>query len=283
MKQKRLSRAGSAFELRILHLTANQAADSSNPIQSMRAGILDGILMTDVFSLQECQAIRQQLADNTNGMIKSNFPDVMRSFFLGLNLNLAEDYFSHYWSEASRFNDQVENLLSGIGGLQKRVLELLSSLYGGLRFSAPPGPSGDTEHMITTFRCHMEGGFIPAHFDNEQNRRSSYKFLNTQIRGDLFSFVLVFGAPIGGGQLEIFDYRRGSRVFHMNGGAEDAQHIDLTGVASQSFSLQPGSMLIFNSGQLLHRLNPIEGSTPRWTACSFMSESKDGSCVYLWG
>jgi hypothetical protein len=283
MEQRIHSYLRGTSELRILHLTASQAAITGNPIKSMRAGILDGILLTDVFSRGECQAIRQQLEENIHGMIKSDFPDVMRSFFLGLNLNLAEDYFSTYWSEASRFNRQVEDLLSGIGGLQMRILKVLSSLYGGIRFTAPPGPTGDTEHMITTFRCHLEGGFIPAHFDNEQDRRSSYNFLNTQIRGDLFSFVLVFGAPLGGGQLQIFDCRRGSRMFHMNGGAEDAQHIDLTGMASQSFSLQPGCMLIFNSGQLLHRLNPIEGSTPRWTACSFMSESKDGSCVYLWG
>jgi hypothetical protein len=72
-------------------------------------------------------------------------------------------------------------------------------------------------------------------------------------------------------------------MYRMNGGMDDAQHIETSGIPSLLFNIEPGSMLIFNSGELLHQLTPIQGNKPRWTACSFMSESVDGNHVYLWG
>jgi hypothetical protein len=42
-------------------------------------------------------------------------------------------------------------------------------------------------------------------------------------------------------------------------------------------------MIIVNSGRFLHRVTPVIGTTVRWTACSFMAESKAGDCVYCWG
>jgi alpha-ketoglutarate-dependent taurine dioxygenase len=57
----------------------------------------------------------------------------------------------------------------------------------------------------------------------------------------------------------------------------------LDAVESVSFRLDPGDMIIFNSGHYLHRVTPVVGSTVRWTACSFMAESKAGDRVYCWG
>ena len=269
--------------LNILRMSAEQASTAGSPIKSMREGNLDIILVSNLFSTAECQAICGQLQLNELGMIKTYFPDIMNSYFLGVNLNLADPSLYFYFDEAIRFNKQVNELLASVGGLQRRILNLLSVLYGGRPFSAAPGPTCRTEHMITTFRCHLEGGFIPTHFDNEQESRTSYRYLTPMTVGNLFSFVTVFSSPLAGGMLQIFNHRRGSRMYRMNGGLDDAQHIETSDMPSLLFTIEPGSMLIFNSGELLHRLTPIQGNKPRWTACSFMSESVDSNHVYLWG
>ena len=54
-------------------------------------------------------------------------------------------------------------------------------------------------------------------------------------------------------------------------------------VERMSFRLQPGDMIVVNSGHFLHRVTPVVGETVRWTACSFMAESKAGDRIYCWG
>ncbi len=51
------------------------------------------------------------------------------------------------------------------------------------------------------------GGFIPPHFDNEQNFRPSYRHLRTLVEPHIVSFVLAFTRADAGGALEVFDLR----------------------------------------------------------------------------
>lgn len=104
-----------------------------------------------------------------------------------------------------------------------------------------------------------------------------------QIGADLFSYVLAFSVAEAGGELEVFDLRHGGRPFRMAHGEDDASGLVLTGVDSVKFRLGAGDMLVFNSGRYLHRVTPVVGATTRWTACSFMAESRTGEHVYCWG
>jgi hypothetical protein len=268
---------------KISTIDAHDALAHGCAIANLRNRLSDIIIVKNVFSPLECLLIQSRLSLNVAAMVKTDFPDIMKSYFLGVNLNLAEEELVSYFDEALRFNRQIEYLFHDLGGFDQRVFKLLSSLYGGKNFCSAPGPGSSLSHMLLTFRCHFEGGFIPVHFDSEQYSRHSYRYLSPQISGDLFSYVMVFSAPEGGGELEIFDYKRGKKLFRMSDGPDDAQNIDVANLESQAFALNPGSMLIFNSGQLLHRVNPVRGKRPRWTACSFMSEALDSNCVYAWG
>ena len=167
--------------------------------------------------------------------------------------------------------------------MEARVAGLLSSLDRDQPYRAAPGPQPQIDHMFTTLRAHLPGGFIPPHFDNEQGYRETYRLVMAQVGGDLFSFVLAFSRPEAGGELEIFNLRHEGRRFRMADGEDDASRLDLTGVESIRFRLMPGEMIIFNSGRYLHRVNPVIGTATRWTACSFMAESRSGEQVYCWG
>ncbi len=58
---------------------------------------------------------------------------------------------------------------------------------------------------------------------------------------------------------------------------------DLAAVTRVSFRLEPGDMIIVNSGHYLHCVAPVVGEAVRRTACSFMAESKAGDGVHCWG
>ncbi len=268
---------------RTMTLHADQAADHPDAIRRMRASEIDGLILRGVYSEAACARIRDRLEAGDHGLIRMGFPAAMRSFFLGLNLNLLPDDLTRYFQEVPHFHDRMRALFGADGDLRDRVLGLLSTLDDGRPYEPAPGPAPGQTHMVATLRGHMTGGFIPPHFDNEQAHRPSYRHVRAAIGGDLFSFVLAFSRADAGGALEVFDRHHGGETFRMVDGPQDASHLDLSGVPSVRFRLAPGEMILFNSGRLLHRVVPVEGPHARWTACAFMAESRSGDRVYTWG
>jgi hypothetical protein len=268
---------------RAIAIDASQAADFPEAVRRMRREEFEGIIVRQVYDGEECARLCARLAAGPDGLLRSEFPPAMRAYFFGMNLNLTPPDLMAYFREAPEFRARLKKLFRGSIDLEARVTGLLSTLDGGRPYCAAPGPHPPLDHMFTTLRAHLPGGFIPPHFDNEQSSHPSYRLIVPQIGADLFSFVLAFSRPESGGELEIFNLRHEGRRFRMADGEEDAARLDLTGVESIRFRLAPGEMILFNSGRYLHRLNPMIGAATRWTACSFMAESRTGEQVYCWG
>ena len=55
------------------------------------------------------------------------------------------------------------------------------------------------------------------------------------------------------------------------------------GLASVTFALPPGTLIVLDSGRWLHRLTPVQGSRTRWSACSFIACSRDERRQLAWG
>jgi hypothetical protein len=268
---------------RLLTIDAAEAAAHPDAIRQMRAGTIDGIMIRGVYSDATCGRLCQALEAGDHGLVRMGFPAAMRAYFLGINLNLAPPNLDRYFQETGRHRQLLHRLFEPDTDLEIRVTALFSALDGGRAYRAPPGPTTGSQHMFTTLRAHGTGGFIPPHFDNEQAFRDSYRFVLPLIGRDLFSFVLAFSRAEAGGTLEVFDLHHGGRTFRMVDGPDDASHLALDGVPRVGFRLQPGEMILFNSGHLLHRVTPVQGGTTRWTACSFMAESREGDQVFCWG
>lgn len=268
---------------RTLTIEARDAAAYPDAIRRMRADELDGLIIRNVYSPAECDRIRARLEAGDLGLVRMPFPAAMRSFFLGMNLNLSPTDLDPYFREAPRFHARLRELFGPDADPRARILGLLSTLDQGRPYRPAPGPEPGQEHMFATLRCHLTGGFIPPHFDNEQASRPSYRFVCEAIGRDLFSFVLAFSRADAGGALEVFDMHHQGRAFRMVDGPDDASHLNLADVASVQFRLAPGEMILFNSGRRLHRVVPVEGPRIRWTACAFMAESRSGDAVYTWG
>lgn len=252
-------------------------------IRRMRAGEIDGIQVREVYSTADCARLCERLEEGLHGLVRSGFPTRMQAYFLGINLNLAPADLGLYFREAPKFRQDLRRLFAGCTDLQVRTSALMSALDRDRPYVAVPGPEPGIEHMFTTLRAHPAGGFIPPHFDNEQAFRPSYDLIVPLIGADLFSFVLAFSQPHAGGALEVFNLHHQGRAFRMADGPDDAERLDLSVAESVRFVLEPGEMILFNSGRLLHRVTPVEGEQTRWTACSFMAESRAGDRVYCWG
>jgi hypothetical protein len=251
-------------------------------IRRLRREEIEGILVHDVYDRATCAAVCERLEEGRHGLVRTSFPEPFRAFFLGMNLNLAPADLTDYFQASPVFRERLAGLFAPAVDLETRVGGLLSTLDGGRRYVAAAGPRPGVEHMFTTLRAQRPGGFIPQHFDDEQDSRLSYRLITPHIVSDVFSFVIAFSQAQAGGELEVFNLRHGGRRFRMADGDSDAIHLDVEGVESVRFRLAPGEMIILNSGRYLHRVTPVVGAVTRWTACSFMADSRAGD-VLCWG
>jgi hypothetical protein len=265
---------------RTVPFQADETAQHPDLIRRMRREELDAIILHGVYSPQDCATICGRLETGRHGLVKTPFPAPFRSDFLGVNLNLTAPDLTEYFAAAPVFRNNLLRLFEGLTDLQTRVTGLLSAMDQSCCYRPAPGPEQD--HMFTTLRIHRPGGFIPQHFDDEQDSRGSYRYINERIVSDLFSFVLAFSQAEAGGALQVFNLRHGGERFRMRDGQDTADRLDVTGIESVEFRLAPGDMVVFNSGRWLHRVTPVVGNACRWTACSFMAQGRDGD-VLCWG
>jgi hypothetical protein len=256
---------------------------SGDLLTRLRRRDIDGVIVTGVYDAATCDRVKAQLEDNHAGLIRTDFPAKFAAFFYGINLNLAHPDLKDYFAEVPRFRDGLAKLLSSGPDLETRLTSLMSALDGDRPYTAAPGPQPDLQYMFTTIRAHLSGGYIPPHFDDEQAARPSYRLLMPLIEHKLFSFVLAFSKPHEGGALEIFDLQPTQQGQRIAVGDRSVYKPDLDTVERVSVRLDPGDMIIFNSGHYLHRVTPVVGPVVRWTACSFMAEAKGGDRIYCWG
>lgn len=263
-----------------------QDADAPGPedgLGGLRDGSLDAILVDRVFAPDLCAAMVAGLEVNAPGFEVTEFPEPFRSFFYGRNLNLNAPDLEDYFAAAARFKADLSRFGTGLGvDIAGRVLGVLSALDGGRPVAAAPGP-GASQHFATTFRGHRTGGYIPAHFDNEQSFRPSYRHIADATTGDVLSFVVTLAEAEAGGMLELFDLLSVDPATGHRNDDQLAQKPDLSKLRSQRVPVPAGSMVVVRSGRRLHRVVPVEGSRTRWTLCSFMASARVGGGTFCWG
>jgi hypothetical protein len=264
-------------------VAATRANGSPQLLTGLRQRELDGILVKEVYDGATCDAIAAELEAGQHGLVRTDFPAKFAAFFYGINLNLTHPDLREYFAEVPRFDEGLSQLFPGDLNIERRLTALMSALDGGQEYRSAPGPQPGSHYMFTTIRAHLPGGYIPAHFDDEQAARPSYRHLLQLIHLKLFSFVLAFSQAEEGGALEIFNLKPEKEGQRIAAGDHNSQKPNLDAAEKVSFRLEPGEMIIFNSGHYMHRVTPVVGNRTRWTACSFMAESKEPGQVYCWG
>ena len=279
----------SAAPLTTLDIPAAEAAGHPTAVADVREGRLTAVVVRGVYTADAMARATAELEDAAHGrgplagVRRTTFPVKFNGWFYGQNLNLLTGCLPEYCAEEPDFVRRLDALFPAGQGFAERILPLLSVLDEGRPYRAPPGPEPGERYHVTTIRGHGPGGYIPPHCDNEQALNPSYDHLLTLVRDDLFSMVLAFNRPTGGGVLEVYDHvvPVSARVPIAEGST--VLRPDLAQCRSVLLPLAPGDLVIVDSGRHYHRVTPVEGTTTRWTACSFMSHALDRRAVYCWG
>lgn len=268
--------------LRTVELDAADAGAHPDLFHRLRAGELQAFVVHGVYPEGVLARVVARLERNEPAFLQTRFPEKFRSFFYGRNVNLAAPGLPGYFPEADEFRARLAGLFPE-PGFEAHLGSLLARLDGGRPFVAAPGPGPGERYMFTTLRGHLEGGYIPAHVDNEQHLRPSYRHLREVVERHMTSFVLAFTRAEKGGALEVFDYSVAPERARLLSDDRVRDRPDPDRYASARFRLPPGSLIVLDSGRLLHRLTPVEGPVRRWTACSFMARARGVAATYCWG
>ena len=265
-------------------IAKSRAGEATTALQDLRAGRLDAVVLHEVLSGDQAGALVEALERNADDFERTSFPGPFRSHFMGRNLNLEDPGLGAYFEAEQAFRGSFRSLGARVGiDLEAHICAILAAADPGVQYSPAPGPDPGTRYFFTTAREHLPGGYIPAHFDNEQASRPSYRHLAPLIDGDIHSFVLTLSSAEAGGHLELIDIRAGEQGERFAADDRVRRSGHLEGVRTQPIDVPPGTLVAVASGRLLHRVTPVEGDRTRWTLCSFLGSSRDSGSVLCWG
>ena len=269
--------------LKTAYVVADDPSLLQNAMKRLRDGDLGAIIVRDVYPADALAKLPPQLARNAFDLVKTTFPPAFHAFFYGINLNLADPEMGAYFAAEPDFRSKLAGIDFCGADLQSRICAILSGLDQGLPYGAAPGPQDGQQHFFTTLRAHETGGYIPPHFDNEAAVRPTYRHIAALCDADIYSFVLCIDQAEAGGALEVYNVnsQTDARSFQNRDG--DRVRPDLSQVEKTAIRLNPGEMVVLHSSRYLHGVSKVEGDRTRWTVCSFMALTKDGTQVFCWG
>ena len=159
----------------------------------------------------------------------------------------------------------------------RNILHILYGKSAGI-------PKFDDGNMCTssTIRVISDGKSLTTHCGNQFAYNSSKfnKLKSVSILDDQLSYFLLLQKPMQGGDLTVFNAKWSKRNEYSNINSNMIKSIE----ASQSIKLElnPGDLLIFQGGQIYHRVECINGPIPRITLGGFLTPSKDLTKLYFW-
>lgn len=269
--------------LNVVEVDAADCASHGGLFARLRGGEIQAIIVHGVYAPEVLAPAVARLERHDPPFLQTWFPEKFRAWFYGRNLNLSHPDLDGYFEEAARFAGQLHDLFAPPLDFAQRTGGLLAALDGGRPFLPAPGPSAGQRYMYTTLRAHLEDGYLPAHFDNEQTLRPAYRHLHQVVELHMTSFVLALTQAEAGGALEVFNHVEAPADARMLSDDRATGKPDVARLDSVGFRLPPGSMIVLDSGRYLHRVTPVRGARKRWSACSFMALSRGGEATYCWG
>src|SRR5438874_12174789 len=91
-------------------IEAPDAAGFPDAIRRLRRGEFHGLVLRGVYSPAECARLVARLEAGDTGLLRTDFPPLMRAHFFGMNLNLTSPDLAGYFAAAPGFRAALREL-----------------------------------------------------------------------------------------------------------------------------------------------------------------------------
>lgn len=201
----------------------------------------------------------------------------------GVNEELLDTYFI----DIEQYNAVLQNIFSF--DYQERLLNFFSSIEDNVDVQIPTiERSGEKKQLTTsTFRyCYPNRGGMNTHVGNmfPHIYPLFYSFLSKTMNIERqISYFVMLSKPEQGGDLVLYDALWGQYVEWWDGyftkaNGEKALQADID---YQSIAPEPGDMILFNGGDIWHKVDNLSGHTDRITVGGFLAKTQDNK-IYVW-
>lgn len=278
----------------ILKLNADELVDKSpNALELIRMRTIDGVLIKNVLSNNQCNTIIGNLHKlspkqkfEIHGCGGFLYPITFNQLRPDDNYNVFKE---RYFKEALEFRKNFTQIFEV--DIENIIRTIFSSISGGRPILVPPGISNYETMMPATLRVFEAGrGGVFPHCHNNYDKELNSELVNhfrTFIDFDnQISFFIMIKKPEYGGQLTLFnveakeaEQKRGDKdILRYDGSIFD------TSLPSNKnlIEVDEGDMFIFAGGNIWHQIEEIQGKKDRITIGGFGTFSKSNSEFYYW-
>ena len=263
---------------RCLDINFDSINEHSGIMRNLWSDQLDGIIIRDVVSKSFISEFLQLVTDSG-----ANIPSI--SYYwgqvFGRVLTSQLDDIDEYFKDALLYDSNLPQIWGNSSSSWPTFFsQILQILYGQL--ACIPQLSNGKFLLSSTVRLISHGKELTTHCGNQfaQNTSKLYDLSRISILDDQVSYFLLLQPPFEGGELSIFDAKWSDRSEILSAGATLVQTIESRD--SLKLDLKAGDLLIFQGGQIYHRVERIHGSIPRITLGGFITPSLDMQKLYFW-
>ena len=272
-------------------------------INDMYTGVTDGFLIKNFLSekevdrllkkLDEVMSSKEELANTSVGF---TYPTVFAEYSLriaALPESEQADAVAKYFANNNRYLETFATEYQV--DLFTRINDFFASVGGGRNVELLKGVNDQGNYPFTTFRYLLPAkGLMSIHCANYfgETFKKFYGHITAKVAAkNQMSFFIMLHESEEGGELSLFNFRwkdgqakcdpnEDNEIIQPDGSKVYVQ----TDPSIRKNKLRPrkGDMILFQGGNIWHRVERIKGNLPRITLGGFLSLSHDGKTVYYW-
>lgn len=251
----------------------NQYADGINQIYQEE---LEGIIIRQVFSLEEMLDVQQQLETHKLATHEVRYGQTLGQIIV----NIGKDN-SEYLQNSQRFREELTTIFQI--DFEAKLENTFSQMSGDRNIELPK-ENGQAYSPATIRFVQPKKGGIPPHTGNEFLDNSAYDYLKSigkVVNG--LSYFIVISKPEKGGELVLFDIPQE----HLSKQETDSKNIrlakqQLDSCPQRKIVPETGDMIIFKGGNIMHKIAEVYGNKTRITIGGFLALSQDDKKIYYW-
>ena len=275
-------------------ITMDDAKKISTGISALYKNETNGYLIKNFLNQDEVDYALERMSildKDANGPFSENAGySNPRSFSMLANQDGVDDaQLDKYFKDVKQYSDKLEHLFPF--GFENRLFDFISKFEKNIPVEKPYLSQNEKKEYFTssTVRvCYPDCGGMNTHVGNMFRfiYPKFYSFLDKlmDIEGQISYFVML-SHPDSGGELILFDALWGNfvtmdnkdKIVKANGEKVLLDELDI-----QPIDPKPGDLILFNGGDIWHRIANLTGTKDRITIGGFFAKNRDNNKIYGW-
>jgi hypothetical protein len=282
-------------------VTLKEVLKNQNTIYDLYTNAEDGFLIKNFLTSEEVDKImsnfhKAENDDPAHTDVGFTYPPVFAQFS-NIICREPEDKkkqaIDAYFKKTTLFNSSFrEDFGVDVKG---RIEAFYNSISGGREVRVAEGMNGKGQYPFATFRyLTPDKGLMSVHCGNYFGKtfEEFYADLTQTVSVEnQMSFFIMLQEPEAGGELTLFNFRWKKGQTKVNP-SEDNEIIQPDGsimrvqdnenIIKDKIAPKKGDMILFQGGNIWHKVETVRGALPRITFGGFIGVSIDKSKIYYW-